>query len=177
MASNVEIKARARELRALADRALSAGAAEAGVFRQEDTFFRCSSGRRKLRVVEGAGAELIAYQRPDEAGPKVSRYEVVPVADPVRMKAALSSACGVLGVVRKRRSLLLLGRTRIHLDEVEGLGGFVELEYVRERGEPHEQGRGTVQSLMNHLGIRQEDLVEGAYLDALLPGGPEPATG
>jgi predicted adenylyl cyclase CyaB len=170
VATNVEIKARAGGLAALAEEALSAGATEAGVFRQEDSFFRCASGRLKLRVVEGAGAELIAYQRPDEAGPKLSRYEVVPVADPVRMKAALSSACGVLGVVRKRRTLFLLGRTRIHLDEVEGLGDFVELEFVRERGESNEVGRRAIQTLMKKLGIRDEDLVKGAYLDALLRG-------
>jgi predicted adenylyl cyclase CyaB len=168
VASNVEIKARARNLRSVAEKALSAGAAEAGVFRQEDTFFRCASGRLKLRAVEGAGAELIAYERPDEPGPKLSRYELVPVSDPVRMRAALSSACGILGVVRKRRTLLLLGRTRIHLDEVEGLGEFVEVEYVREHGESQDGGRKTVRSLMKKLGIREEDLVGGAYVDALV---------
>jgi adenylate cyclase class IV len=177
VASNVEVKARAGDLKDLRAKALAAGASEAGVFRQEDTFFRCASGRLKLRAVEGAGAELIAYDRPDEPGPRLSRYEVVPVADPVRMKAALSSACGILGVVRKRRTLLLLGKTRVHLDEVEGLGDYVELEFVRERGEPHERGRRTVQALMKTLGIREEDLVGGAYLDALASRPPVPASG
>ena len=174
MASNVEIKARAQDLRALAEKALSAGATEAGVFRQEDTFFRCASGRLKLRVVEGAGAELIAYERPDQPGPKLSRYEVVPVTDPIRLRAALAKACGVLGVVRKRRTLLLVGRTRIHLDEVEGLGAFVELEYVREQGESRDGGPKAVRSLMKKLGIREEDLVGGAYVDALIREEPGP---
>ena len=119
---NIEIKCRCADLEVVREKALAMGAAEKGVLLQEDVFFRAPRARLKLRVVEGGRAELISYRRPDVTGTRGCDYVVVPAADPALLEEALSHALERDGAVRKRRRLLLLGNTRIHLDEVEGLG-------------------------------------------------------
>jgi len=79
----------------------------------------------------------------------------------------LTRGLGTLGRVRKRRLLLLAGRTRIHLDRVEGLGDFLELEVVLRDGEAETNGVAEAHALMAQLGVRPEQLLEGAYLDLL----------
>src|SRR5919202_66755 len=87
-------------------------------------------GRLKMREQEPGGAELIAYERPDAAQASESRYRIAPVADPHALREALDAALGTTVVVDKRRHLLLWDGVRIHLDRVDGLGDFVELEGV-----------------------------------------------
>jgi predicted adenylyl cyclase CyaB len=69
--------------------------------------------------------------------------------------------------VRKQRTLFLAGRTRIHLDRVEGLGDFLELEVVLAEGEPADAGVREARALMHALGVESSQLVEGAYVDLL----------
>ncbi len=83
------------------------------------------------------------------------------------MKSALSVALGVRGVVRKTRTLYLVGQTRIHLDEVAGLGDFMELEVVLHPGQTDEEGQAIARDLMTRLGVEEKDLLEGAYMDLL----------
>ena len=112
-------------------------------------------------------SELIAYSRPDRDGPTTSRYVVTPVSDPVGVREALSSTLGEAGLVRKTRSLSMVGRTRVHLDEVEGLGWYMELEVVMQRGEDVAAGEGEARRLMTALGVTDDDLVERSYVDLL----------
>ncbi|BBS15168.1 hypothetical protein WP5W18E02_02050 [Aeromonas caviae] len=74
--------------------------------------------------------------------------------------------------MRKQRTLFLVGRTRIHLDRVEGLGHFLELEVVLEDDEPREVGMQEAHDIMARLGIEHSRLIEGAYLDLLLQRQP-----
>ena len=167
MNANVEIKARVEDPARLLRRAreLSDGPGETLV--QEDTFFRVPRGRLKLRVFEEGRGELIYYERGDQLDPGRSRYHIHPEPDPRSLARALGQALGVRAVVRKRRQLFLVGRTRIHVDEVEGLGHFTELEVVLEPGESPGEGVRIAGELMQALGIRREALVEGAYVDLL----------
>ncbi|MEJ2147440.1 MAG: class IV adenylate cyclase, partial [Acidobacteriota bacterium] len=130
MARNVEIKARVADPRELESRVREI--ADKGPFdlAQDDTFFACAHGRLKLRELASERGELIFYLREDKAGPRISEYSIVPTSRPAELRLALSDALGVIGRVRKRRRLYLAGNTRIHLDEVEGLGSFLELEVV-----------------------------------------------
>ncbi len=167
MGSNIEIKARVNDfshLMVLAGR-LSDTAEE--ILIQEDTFFNVPTGRLKLRVFSPTAGELIYYRREDVAGPKSSDYYISPTSSPESLKAVLTAAFGVKGVVRKTRHLFLAGQTRIHLDDVEGLGYFVELEVVLRPNQSPEEGMKTAKILMEKLGIRMDDLVKGAYLDLL----------
>src|SRR5262245_463847 len=126
---NVEIKARDADPAGTLERALSLGATDEGVLAQRDTYFGRARGRLKLRE-EPEGATLIAYARPDENEARTSAYRLAEVSDPQALREALDAALGTRVVVDKRRHLLLYEHVRIHLDDVEGLGAFVELEAV-----------------------------------------------
>jgi predicted adenylyl cyclase CyaB len=164
---NIEIKARVDDVDALALRAAAAATQGPIEIAQDDTFFGCASGRLKLRAFSASEGELIFYRRADAHGPKESFYVRTPTSDPDGLRACLSLAHGTAGRVVKQRSLYLVGRTRVHLDRVQGLGDFVELEVVLEDDEPAEAGVREAHALMARLGIEPAQLVEAAYVDLL----------
>jgi predicted adenylyl cyclase CyaB len=167
MPANIEIKARVRDFPDLKVRAASLSDTPLQVIPQEDIFFHVPRGRLKLRVLAPDHAQLVYYERPDQDGPKRSNYHIFETSDPENLKTTLSLALGVRGVVRKMRSLYLVGQTRIHLDDVEGLGHFMELEVVLREGQTNAEGQAIAQDLMARLGVRGEDLLDGAYMDLL----------
>lgn len=165
MARNVEIKARIHRVEALLPVARSIADGEPETILQDDSFFPCPRGRLKLRDFGDGSGELIQYERADETGPKTSTYVRSPTAAPATLRDALTRALGTLGRVRKRRWLLLAGRTRIHLDRVEGLGDFLELEVVLRDDEDEAIGVAEAHALMAALGVPADRLLRGAYLD------------
>jgi adenylate cyclase len=167
VSSNVEIKARTADLNSVRARAEALADGPVKTLVQEDTFYLARTGRLKLRCSAGGDAELISYDRPDSCDPRPCEYHVVRIGDAASLRAALAQSLGVRGTVRKTRQLLLRGRTRIHLDSVEGLGDFVELEVVLTPGESPDCGRQEAFSLMEELGLARNDLVAGAYIDLL----------
>lgn len=167
MATNIEIKARVADFAALRARAASLSDRPVVVISQEDTFFNTPKGRLKLRVQEPDRGMLIYYDRPDQDGPKRSDYHLAETLDPTSLKVTLSLALGVRGVVRKTRYLYMSGQTRIHLDEVEGLGYFMELEVVMQEDQSDAEGQAIAEDLMRRLQIPQEALLEGAYMDLI----------
>jgi len=171
MARNVEIKARIESVEAMAPsvaRLADQGPIE---IEQDDTFFFCAQGRLKLRAFSATQGELIFYQRPNQAGPKESRFVIAPTSSPDSLREALMLACGSTGRVRKHRTLYLVGRTRVHLDRVESLGEFLELEVVLADGESADAGVKEARALMTALGLAEDQLVDGAYVDLLSHGG------
>lgn len=170
MAVNVEIKARLRHPERVRPLVESLSDTPVEVLHQEDTFFRVPTGRLKLRSLGERRGELIHYQRADHAGPKASEYARAPTTDPDALKRILGAVLEVEGVVRKERLLYLVGRTRVHLDRVEGLGDFLELEVVMDPGERLDDGVRVARELLDRLGIPEEDLVRGAYHDLLRDG-------
>jgi adenylate cyclase class IV len=170
MARNVEAKWRCADLAPLRERALALGAREAGVLGQTDTFFPAPAGRLKLREFADGSAELIAYRRPDAVAGRISEYHRAETAEPAALRRVLRYALGEAVTVRKRRLLLLHGNTRMHLDEVEGLGCFVELETVLTDGEDAEAaGRREFAQWVRRLALAEADLVPLAYADLLVP--------
>ena len=167
MARNVEIKARIDSVEALTPRA--AALADQGPIEivQDDTFFACPSGRLKLRAFSATDGQLIFYRRPDQAGPKESFFLISPTSSPDTLREALTLAYGQAGRVRKRRTLFLAGRTRIHLDRVENLGDFLELEVVMADGAPAETGVAVAHDLLAKLDVAPSRLIERAYVDLL----------
>ena len=165
MARNIEIKARIESVESLLPRCAALATEGPFEIRQDDTFFRCSTGRLKLRDFLDGRGELIFYRRSDASGPKESFYLRSETSTPAALRESLVLAYGEAGRVRKRRTFFLAGRTRIHLDRVEGLGDFLELEVVLDEGERGEAGRLEAEALMTRLGIGIGDLVEGAYVD------------
>jgi predicted adenylyl cyclase CyaB len=165
--SNIEIKARARHFADIRARAEVLSDTPVEVIRQEDIFFNTPQGRLKLRVLSEGHGQLIYYTRPDKEGPKRSDYHISHTSDPANLKRLLELAYGIRGVVRKTRYLYLVGQTRVHLDDVEGLGQFMELEVVLQEGQSDADGRAIAEGLMASLGIERSDLLEGAYMDLL----------
>jgi homotetrameric cytidine deaminase len=174
---NVEFKARDADPAATRAAALGAGASEAGTLRQVDTYFSTQRGRLKLREQErgdgAAEAWLIPYARADSAEARVSSYDLVAVDDPSSMKAALAGALGIEVVVDKRRRLLRLGNVRIHLDEVSGLGSFVELEAVVPEDGDLEAEYARVAALRERLGISADAILAEGYAQLLARSGAD----
>jgi adenylate cyclase len=167
MARNIEIKARLADIGATLALARPLADGEPQLIAQDDTFFNAAKGRLKLRAFADGRGELIYYERPDQAGPKTSFYVLSPTASPDTLREALTLAHGQIGRVRKLRTLLLAGRTRIHLDRVEGLGDFMELEVVLADDDAMQDGVAEAHALMARLGIAADQLIDVAYLDLL----------
>jgi len=135
MPRNVEIKARIESVDLLIPKVAAIADQGPTEISQNDTFFACPNGRLKLRTFSEHKGELIFYQRPDAPGPKESSYLIAPTSSPGELREVLWRAYGIVGRVRKQRTLFVAGRTRIHLDRVEELGDFLELEVVLTDGE------------------------------------------
>jgi len=164
---NVEIKAAVSDLEAVRAKAAALAGDAPQLLNQRDTFFVVPNGRLKVRAFQDGSGELIAYDRADDDGPRLSTYSRIECRDAAALADALARALPVRGVVSKRRELFLVGRTRIHLDRVDGLGSFVELEVALAAGESLEAGRLEALKLLDDLAIEATDLVPHAYIDLL----------
>lgn len=167
MPRNVEIKAKIARLDVVLNNAQTLVGEAPKLIEQKDVFFHAKNGRLKLRILGRTHGELIFYQRSDISGPKTSTYRVVETDEPDKLRALLAAAYGEKIIVHKLRHLFTLGRTRIHVDEVTGLGEFLELEVVLDETEGTAEGEREALELMAKLGIKSQDLVEGAYADML----------
>ncbi len=164
---NIELKARVRDLEDFSARLKKLKPKKPRVLVQEDVFFRVRSGRLKLRTLGHKSGELIFYERPDLPGPKTCEYRIVRTLEPAALRNALSAALGIRGIVKKVRLVCLVGQTRIHLDDVGGLGLFMELEVVLKPGQKSSEGTAIARDLAKKLGLGKSDLISGAYLDLL----------
>uniref|UniRef100_A0A8R1DL84 CYTH domain-containing protein n=1 Tax=Caenorhabditis japonica TaxID=281687 RepID=A0A8R1DL84_CAEJA len=173
MSRNVEIKAKVQDHDETVRRAVEISGKQPSILRQHDIFYESPNGRLKMRSVEENGVtrtELIWYDRPDVAGPKLSEFNKFDVPAEIldALKLSLLSSMGVKGEVKKTRTLVLHGQTRIHIDRVDGLGDFMELEVCLAPEETVEQGEQIAQSIREQLGVAESDLLVGAYMDMLM---------
>jgi homotetrameric cytidine deaminase len=169
---NVELKARDPDPVRTLERALALGADDRGEILQRDTYFSGARGRLKLREQETGASplwdELIEYSRADSTDARTSSYRRVPVADVAALREALDAAYGTLGTVTKRRRVLLWEGVRIHLDDVEGLGTYLELEAVAEADSDLSGEHDKIERLREELDIEDRNLVATSYSDLLL---------
>ena len=164
---NIEVKARLHNLPAARHVAEALPTQRLGIEDQIDTYFRCTTGRLKLRQINGQPAQLVWYTRPSDPRPKASDYHLVPVPQPEMLIAALRAALGIVNVVHKRREIYLWRNVRIHLDDVEGLGQFLEFEAVLSPEIDESVGHEQLESLMARFNVRPEDLLAGSYTDLI----------
>ncbi len=167
MARNVEIKASIRSAGDLVERISRIADSGPENIEQDDTFFLCNNGRLKLRAFADGKGELIFYNRSGTEGPRTCNYEIVPIDEVDMLHGMLTRAYGEVGRVRKRRALYMVGRTRVHIDKVEGLGTFLELEVVLKEDEDEEVGVQEATELMKKLGIEGSALIDRPYVDLL----------
>ncbi len=161
---NLEAKFRLSSLGDARERALAIGYTYRGTLHQRDTFFRVARGKLKLRE-EGGRGSLIHYGRTETGALQLSSYQIVSVAEPENTRAILAAALGVVAEVRKERILLVRANVRLHLDRVEGLGEFGELEAVIAEGDDPENSRGSVDETLAALGIAREELIDVSYFE------------
>jgi len=164
---NLELKARCSDLETVAAKVGQLGARDAGPELQTDTYFHVPSGRLKLREIEGKPAALIGYARPNHVDARLCNYHLVPVLDAAAMKALLASILGVRSVVSKRRRIWLWQNVRIHLDEVAGLGSFVEFEAVLQSPEDEIAAPGQIEHLRQAFSIDPINQIAVSYADLL----------
>ena len=164
---NIELKARCEDVGRLRERCESLGAESQDPERQIDTYFKVAHGRLKLRESLQSGPELIHYIRGDVAGARESHYQLYRVEDAEGLKAILEKALGVKAVVAKRREIYLIGNVRVHLDKVQDLGSFVELEGIVENLAELVYVGDEVQRLRQALGIEDHALVRESYSDLI----------
>lgn len=167
MASNIEFKARVDDFETVYRRVERLAGPRVDVLDQVDTFFFSPRGRLKLRSFDDGKGELIFYQRADSAGPKRSVYHRVEVPAPESLGPLLIEAWGQRAIVRKRRHLFLRGRTRIHVDRVESLGDFLEVEVVLADGDAVETAVREADWILEKVGLTEANLVDVAYVDLL----------
>jgi predicted adenylyl cyclase CyaB len=166
MARNIEIKARVRDEEHIR-RYMASYGSQHETQHQRDVFFAANHGRLKLRCFPDGTGVLVAYDRPDQPGPKMSDYTLAPVPQAAELEQALTRSLGLGGVVQKTREIAIVRQTRVHLDHVAGLGTFMELEVVLRPEQTRVQGQAIAQELMRDLHIENSDLLDRAYIDML----------
>ena len=166
---NLEAKFRVGDAALARIRAEAIGFPVSATLLQRDTFFRVAHGKLKLRE-EADRAALIHYRRAREGALEVSDYEIAPVANPAALRAILAAALGVLAEVRKQRTLMLRRNVRLHLDRVDGLGSFGEIEAVLAAGESPERYRAEVGEILAALEIGPDSLIKESYFELMRRG-------
>ncbi|XP_031828759.2 uncharacterized protein LOC116425324 [Nomia melanderi] len=167
---NIEIKAKVNNPEHLISLTKELTDSDCTIIKQHDTFFKVAEGRLKLRQFEDGSGELLYYIRSNTLGPKLCNYQKTSLNPDActGIRNILSASNGCIGIVKKTRKLYMIGQTRVHIDEVEGLGTFMELEVVLEDEQDMETGEKIAQDLMAKLNIKNEDLIANAYIDLLL---------
>lgn len=167
MPANIEIKAALRNRAAALALAARLSGNPPEIIQQQDVFFRCNNARLKLRIFDPGRGELIRYERDNVADVRRSLYSIARTPDPATVLDILTKTLGMVGVVKKTRTLYLVGQTRIHIDEVEELGDFLELEVVLRDDQSEQDGKRIANQLLDEFEIEPQDLLAEAYIDLL----------
>ncbi|XP_050359770.1 uncharacterized protein LOC126779658 [Nymphalis io] len=169
---NVEIKAKVNDFDKICKIAEELSGAPPTIIHQNDTFYKVNTGRLKLRVYADESATLVRYDRDDEQGPKLSNYDLLGFSlnESSKIKTLddiMKKCLGIRGKVVKERRLYMVDQTRIHIDKVDNLGNFMELEVVLRPEQTLEDGQAIAKDLQSKLCVKDEDLIDCAYVDLL----------
>ena len=162
---NIELKFRLADLATARNVAKQRATQALGIEHQVDTYFHCRHGRLKLRQIDRHPAQLVWYERPDEKGARTSDYYLVPVSNPETLKIALTAAWGIRGTIEKSREIYLIENVRVHLDEVNELGTFLEFESVLSPRIGDARGREQLVGLCKLFGLDAQESIAGSYSD------------
>jgi predicted adenylyl cyclase CyaB len=166
MPQNLELKARISSMSVAVRVARSLHMRSKGILHQRDVYYNVPYGRLKLRIINTCVAELIYYNRPDKKGRRYSDYCVLPISNPKLTNALCTAAFSQKVVVEKKRRLYLYKNARIHLDDVRGLGAFIEFEVLVKYGK--RQAQTLMKFLSAQFEIKCSATVAASYSDLLL---------
>lgn len=162
---NVEIKAWCDHPVKVERKLTELGARFHGIDNQIDTYFMCPNGRLKIREGDIENA-LIHYSRENQEGPKTSNVDLIALEEGSELKRILSNAFGIFKTVSKERKIFYLGNIKIHLDHLESLGFFIEIEAMSHLNDIEEaELRLQCFELMEILEIDESRLITGSYSD------------
>lgn len=167
MAANVEVKAWLPNLGVAIERLRSLSATDPEVLSQDDHFYGVPRGRLKMRSEADGRCELVYYRRDNARGPRVSSYFRESLDDPIAKDAELRRRFGRGVNVRKERLVFILRGVRIHLDTVEGLGNFIEIEVPVTLPSEYPRAHALAANLLKELEIAESDLVAESYEELL----------
>lgn len=162
---NLEFKAECRDIDLARSICRAYGATRIGLLEQTDTYFRVPAGRLKKRETPGEPTEYISYERPDAVHPRVSSFTLYGEAEALQRFG--TNPLPVLAVVKKRRELWLVGNVRIHLDEVESLGRFIEFEALVTSGQNLEKCSDAITQLREAFAPVLGEPVPVSYCDLI----------
>jgi predicted adenylyl cyclase CyaB len=170
---NLEIKARVRDAKRTRESVEQKVGEPPQRLHQIDTYFCCDTGRLKLREItylssDTSESQLIWYQRSDTVETKSSHYRIASVADADGLKQTLDAAFGIDVSVIKRRDVFFHENVRIHLDKVEGIGNFLELEAVQQAGMDRGSQLNLVDTLCEEFHVAASDRLRGSYRELVL---------
>jgi len=168
MSTNVEIKAVCKDIELSEHKIRKIATGFFGLENQTDTYFNTIKGRFKLRESSKSGNYLVPYLRENESGAKISEYLKIPVDDSMLTKSIFTDLFGIRCVVKKTRKIFFYQNVRIHLDQVEQLGEFIEFEAVCSEAEKEEMQHKKLNYLMELLNIFPEDLISNSYADMIV---------
>ncbi len=165
---NVEIKAKCDQTEAIKILLENKDAHFVGLDHQVDTYFKANEGRLKLREgnIENT---LIHYLRPDHAGPKQSQVALYHPTPKSTLKTVLKKALGIQVVVDKQRAIYFIDNVKFHIDEVKGLGSFVEIEAIDKDGTiGHDKLLEQCKYYLELFKIHDQDLIDRSYSDLIM---------
>jgi adenylate cyclase, class 2 len=164
---NIEIKARCPDPGFVREWLLLQNANFIGTDHQTDTYFNVTTGRLKLR--EGnIENNLIYYNRSDQPGPKKSDFQLVKIGNPAELKEVLARSCGIKMIVKKKREIYYIENVKFHIDLLEGLGSFIEIEAGNILADKSEHELlGQCNFYLKEFGIKERDLIADSYSDML----------
>lgn len=163
MPLNLELKIKVNSHKQIESALKKNGAEFKGILKQKDVYYKTKTGLLKLRI-EGKSFTLIKYLR-DEKGKRWSNYELLDLRGKYPEKY-LESILNIEAVVEKKRKLYLYDNTRVHLDEVKGLGNFLELETLLVAGKSDATRRFDFVKQM--LGIENHEQIRASYRNLIL---------
>jgi len=167
MAKNIEIKAIIDDIENLYRKIKKISTEGPELLIQKDIFYKFPLGRLKLRQINDSSSEVIYYIRPNIGGPKTSKYYRLKLSNPKKIEKILKFLLGIKGVVEKRREVFFIGQTRVHIDSVDSLGEFIELEVVLQANDSVSYGLDVAKKLIAYLDIKKNLLIEKSYLEML----------
>lgn len=166
--TNIEIKARCQNPEGVHELLKGLNADYRGLDHQIDTYFNCPTGRLKLRAgnIENS---LIFYNRSNQEGPKESDIALTKLPKDTAIRLVLEKSYGIKVEIDKERHIYFIENVKFHIDEVQGLGSFMEIEAIDRDGSIGIQKLNSqCEHYMEVLGIDKSDLVDCSYSDLLL---------
>jgi predicted adenylyl cyclase CyaB len=165
---NIEIKAKSTNQDKIREILKSLNADFKGTDHQTDTYFNVKNGRLKLR--EGnIENHLIYYEREDKEGPKQSNVILYKSNPESSLKEILTKALGILVIVKKQREIYFVDNVKFHLDAIQDLGTFVEIEAIDKDGTIGKKKLlEQCTNYMNLFEISRDDLISVSYSNLMM---------